>query len=70
MGSDRPCAARLDGFSFAGEDLSVPHCVVDTIRVHSVLVKCGCVTSDNLSGDEPTITYTPLAFNFIAVGPV
>jgi len=61
-----------NGFHFTDFiDTAVPHCVVDTIEKASFAVKCGCVeTTVEFESRAERVIYTPLPFNFIAVGPV
>ena len=66
------CRSFEEGFRSGngdiGEDLSIPHCIVDTIEKHSFAAKCGCLRSISGSG-ESTFEYKNIPFNFIATGP-
>lgn len=64
------CRSLEEGFGSGNgnfrEDLSIPHCIVDTIEKHSFAAKCGCLTSKS---GKSRFEYKNIPFNFIATGP-
>lgn len=67
-----------DVFRWNSEVISVPHCLVETLKKDSIYVKCGCYMSEPTRyefSEDATNYFTshffyPVNFNFIAVGPV
>lgn len=58
-------------WQFDKNKIEIPHCVVETITKKYFTAKCGCVTFSLDGLKELTeLSYEPLEFNYLAVGPV
>ena len=71
LSSSDDCRSFSTGFGSGngnlGQELGIPHCVVDTIEKHSFAAKCGCLRS--IAGDKPRLEFRNIPFNFVATGP-